>query len=90
VLKDFGFNSDRIESIADSFDNESGKIFLSETHRIIKDRKHLIISSISSVAISELLIGENQDGVNAEGLMLQISQRNAKDFLSKGFSHQLP
>jgi len=80
MLKDFGYNSDQSEIIARSLDIKSGKIFLSETHRIIKDRKHLIISPLSSGAVSEVLILENESSVVAGALALQISERKAKEF----------
>jgi tRNA(Ile)-lysidine synthase len=42
-LKPFDFNSTTVEEIANALDNESGKQFLSPTHRLIKDRDVLLI-----------------------------------------------
>lgn len=45
-LNVYGFNSSSIEEIIASFDEQSGKQFFSATHRLIKDREHLIIEPI--------------------------------------------
>ena len=45
LLSPFGFGSAQIEQISGVLNSESGKVFYSETHRLIKDRKHLIISA---------------------------------------------
>ena len=44
LLKDFGFNSDVVKDILENLNEQSGKRFLSDTHRIIKDREHLILT----------------------------------------------
>jgi len=44
LLTPYGFNSSQVEQINQHLDSESGKVFFSETHRLIKDRKQLIIS----------------------------------------------
>jgi tRNA(Ile)-lysidine synthase len=45
LLSVYGFNPPVIEQITEALDAESGKVFYSETHRLIKDRSHLIISA---------------------------------------------
>ena len=42
-LKPFNFNESHIEEIINCLDGESGKQFFSATHKLIKDRKDLII-----------------------------------------------
>jgi len=80
LLSEYGFNSDQVSQIADSFESESGKIFLSASHRIIKDRKHLIISAVSTTSVSEMLIHETDEQINAGKLFLKISDRTPKEF----------
>lgn len=48
LLKDFGFHISIVKNIVDSFQNQSGKQFYSDTHRIIKDRSQLIIEPITN------------------------------------------
>lgn len=43
ILKDFGFNFTQTKLIINSLEKEAGKLFLSNTHTLIKDRKTLII-----------------------------------------------
>ncbi len=45
LLSPYGFGSVQIEQILTTLNRESGKVFYSETHRLVKDRKHLIISA---------------------------------------------
>jgi tRNA(Ile)-lysidine synthase len=45
-LKDFNFNPDQCEQIINTLDAISGKQFLSSSHRIIKDRRVLILEAI--------------------------------------------
>jgi len=45
LLHPFGFGPAIIEQITEQLDGESGKVFFSDTHRLLKDRKFLLISS---------------------------------------------
>ncbi len=45
LLLPYGFGSLQSEQIASVLNAESGKVFYSETHRLVKDRKYLIISA---------------------------------------------
>ncbi len=46
IIREFGFSYSMCEDIINSLDNESGKLFYSETHRLVKDRALLIIRKI--------------------------------------------
>lgn len=46
LLNPYNFNRDTCFEIASSLDAQPGKVFLSPTHRLIKDRKQLIISQL--------------------------------------------
>jgi tRNA(Ile)-lysidine synthase len=48
LLKPYGFSSAVVEQIVSHLDSESGKLFYSVTHRLVKDRDFLIISIIES------------------------------------------
>lgn len=59
ILKNYGFNSDIIENIYKNLDLQSGKIFLSERYKIIKDRDFLILSKIENIDSQQFTIAEN-------------------------------
>ena len=44
LLHTFGFGPSLIEQITEQLNGESGKVFFSETHRLLKDRKYLLIT----------------------------------------------
>jgi len=46
MVREFGFTSGQVSEIINLLDSESGKYIVSPTHRILKDRKHLIISPL--------------------------------------------
>jgi len=48
LLSPYGFNTSQVLQINQHLDSESGKVFYSESHRLIKDRKQLIVSEINS------------------------------------------
>lgn len=43
LLKDFGFNASTVEDIKNSLDHSAGKIFYSNTHKLLKDRSYLLV-----------------------------------------------
>lgn len=47
VLADVGFNAVVVDEVFQSLDSEPGKQFFSRTHRLIKDREKLFVSSIA-------------------------------------------
>ena len=53
ILHPFGFSPALIEQITLNLDSESGKIFYSDTYRLLKDRKYLIISQKEKILIDE-------------------------------------
>lgn len=48
ILHDKGFSAEQVDDIIISLDGESGKKFYTSTHRLIKDREELIITSIEN------------------------------------------
>ncbi|HEY0262845.1 MAG TPA: tRNA lysidine(34) synthetase TilS, partial [Chitinophagales bacterium] len=59
-LKEYGFNKEQVSSIFAAFGSISGKQFLSQTHRVIKDRTFLILSEKSNQEFSQQLIEANE------------------------------
>lgn len=61
LLKDYGFNTVQAAEVFESLDTIPGKQFLSNTHRVIKDREQLIISKIEVTTFHQLI--EKASGV---------------------------
>ena len=59
LLREYGFNGDQVKSIVHSVHGESGRLFYSETHRLIKDRTQFIITDIQTEDINEYFIHES-------------------------------
>ncbi len=47
LLHPFGFGQAVIRQVTEQLDGESGRIFFSDTHRLLKDRKYLMISALN-------------------------------------------
>ncbi|MBR4215754.1 MAG: tRNA lysidine(34) synthetase TilS [Bacteroidales bacterium] len=61
VLRTYGFNKQQVAQIATALTSGSGKLFISNTHRLVKDRKYLIINQLDNFkSTSPLLIPLNQ------------------------------
>lgn len=65
LLTEYGFNQSTINSIKDALDETSGKQFYSETHRLVKDRKYLLITKNVKTSIKEYWISEEQATLTA-------------------------
>lgn len=80
MLKEFNFNFHQVQQIVQSFESEPGKVFLSDTHRLLKDRNFLIISPMETDEITYSLIEENQKEVVLADLKLKIKVVENKNF----------
>ena len=84
-IKPFGFNETAVTQIISVLSDIPGKLFLSATHRLIKDRKSLIIEPISESKTDnmDVLIGENTKSLeipfNLEFISLKRHQVTAID-----------
>jgi tRNA(Ile)-lysidine synthase len=58
LLHPYGFGVSTIQQIIEQFDAESGKLFYSDTYRLLKDRKYLIISKIENKTTEVYRISE--------------------------------
>ena len=58
LLKDFGFNSTQASNIHDTLRGLPGKIFSSDTHQLIKDRKFLVLKKKTKSSKQEFSIGK--------------------------------
>jgi len=77
LLYPFGFNAQQVHDIFSSFDAEAGKIFFSQTHRIVKDRKNLIVTPREDDTSSRFYIEESQSEISRPiSLRFERVQRN--------------
>jgi len=58
LLYPYHFNPSVIEQITEQLNAESGKVFYSDTHRLIKDRKQLIISAKDAFESNSYLLSQ--------------------------------
>ena len=61
LLSPYGFNSSQAEQIYSSLYTDSGKVFHSKTHRLIKDRKYLIINANTHNKKESYFISQDQN-----------------------------
>ncbi len=59
LLRDYNFNASQANDIYKAMNGESGRVFLSKTHQLVKDRNNLIINKIRNNEFTAL-IDENQ------------------------------
>ncbi len=85
ILKEFGFNPTQVANIYDALQGLPGKVFISETHTLIKDRKYLIIKKKSARAKEEISIYKNSEEIK-ESVNLTISYVKLK----KGGDTKIP
>lgn len=75
ILKGYGFNTTLVREITEGLDGISGKQFLSSTHRVIKDRKYLIVQPIEEKGIEPVLFDQNDKKVEAGGITFTIKNK---------------
>ena len=65
IIRPYGFKSSQNEHILTNINNlQTGKLFFSKTHRILKDTKYLIIDTVSETKKNELFYIENETELN--------------------------
>lgn len=64
LLYPYGFGSAIVEQIFEQLDGESGKLFYSDSHRLLKDRKHLIVSPIEQIGKNVFWISDSDKEID--------------------------
>ncbi|MFA5326965.1 MAG: tRNA lysidine(34) synthetase TilS [Prolixibacteraceae bacterium] len=64
LIRDFGFQAEQIDDIADSLTKESGRKFFSGAYRLVKDREYLLISPFSAKPDKVFYLDENCEKIN--------------------------
>lgn len=84
LLRDFGFTSHQTPEVAALLESETGRYVCSSTHRVLRNRKWLIISPLQSAEESIILIEEGAAPIRFQAGMLSVEQADAgKDMQEK-------
>lgn len=76
IIKDYGFTSNQTVEVAALLQSESGKYVQSSAHRIIRNRKWLIISPNKTDEAANILIEESDKTIAFELGLLQIEKHS--------------
>ena len=80
-ISPFNFSQKAVSDIEKSLDGPSGKQFFSDTHRLLKDREHLIISPLSENEITRYYIDDGIPGITEPVKMDLMSINRSAHFL---------
>jgi tRNA(Ile)-lysidine synthase len=85
LLKPYHFNYMQVQQIMESLYKPAGRIFISSTHQLVKDRNELVITSIQTQELSPLFLEENTQYVTQQYFALhsKVIQKNADFELDK-------
>ena len=82
IIKPYHFSSSQIEEIIKLFDAENSSHVSSATHRIIKNRKHLIIAPLETKETEIILIEDGETAIEFNAGKIFISVTDSKNELS--------
>ncbi|MCD2421624.1 tRNA lysidine(34) synthetase TilS [Niabella pedocola] len=77
IVKDYGFSAGQLPEVFALTGSDPGKFITSATHRVIRDRKHLIIAPLAVSAGSRILIEAPGDHFFEEGRLKILQQQKA-------------
>lgn len=77
IIKEFGFTAHQTEEVIALLDSETGKYISSSTHRIIKNRKWLIIAPLKADEAETVLIEAYENNVQCSMFNVQLSIEEA-------------
>jgi tRNA(Ile)-lysidine synthase len=80
LFKPFSFQQGQVKELIKLLYSDSGKQILSGTHRVIRDRKWLIVAPLSANNISTILIEENQRLISIGNNQFMIEQIPATQY----------
>lgn len=79
IIKDFGFSPAQVEEVIKLLGSESGRYVQSATHRIIKNRRWLIIAATQLEQVQNLVIDEDEHRIVFENGALVLEQLKNKN-----------
>ena len=84
LIKPFGFNYSNATDIIDSIDSDSGKYFISDTHKITKDRTDLIIEQRDYSNQQDHLFEKNENiHLDSGSLVCKFQKKTSEFIISK-------
>lgn len=78
ILSDYGFTFDSTRKILKCTNGESGKVFYSQTHKLLIDREEIIVEKKSDQEVS--LLVSSIDNFNILPIDLKVDQMKIEDF----------
>src|SRR5450759_42649 len=88
IIKDFGFTSNQTEDVIKLLNSDSGKYVQSHTHKIIKNRNWLIITSSLTTVAENILIEEEDKVVEFLNGKLEMKQISAAGYKLSAVSYK--
>lgn len=73
ILKDFSFSQSQIPEVVKLLSSTTGAYMDAQTHRIFKNRNHLIITPLAERSSQQILINEGDKNLSFEGGSLKFS-----------------
>ncbi|MBP6624619.1 MAG: tRNA lysidine(34) synthetase TilS, partial [Chitinophagaceae bacterium] len=74
LIKEFGFSFDQTLQVLQLINSQSGALVQSQTHKIIRNRKHLIITQIDTQLSDLILIDQEDTHIQTSGFGLQFDK----------------
>ncbi|CAN5250641.1 tRNA lysidine(34) synthetase TilS [soil metagenome] len=89
IIKDFGFTPNQTPEVIKLLNSESGKYIDSATHRILKNRKWLIIAPKGSSQVQTIIVEENDDKVKFNHHTITLTRTPLTEKLSYSSSAEI-
>ncbi len=89
ILSEYNFNSKVVEDIFTGLESNSGLMFHSPTHRLLKDREQLIIDEIKEANDLEFLIPEGENKINEPIKLIFKRFERSEDFKLSKSAHTI-
>ncbi|MBS1625230.1 MAG: tRNA lysidine(34) synthetase TilS [Bacteroidetes bacterium] len=70
-LQPYGFNATQVDDMLGALDSDSGRQFLSDQTRVVKDRRFLIVTALARSTTGPFYIDSAHDMVKLDGFSLQ-------------------
>ncbi len=83
IIKEFGFSSHQVTDAVALLKSETGKYIQSSTHRIIKNRNWLIITSNDTAVAENILIEAGDDKIIFDGGEMKVKRVTASEYKIK-------
>ncbi|HMR82444.1 MAG TPA: tRNA lysidine(34) synthetase TilS [Niabella sp.] len=80
MVKAFGFKASQLPELIGLLESQPGKYMLSSTHRVLKDRKHLVISALNEIPSAAVII-EGEGRYIFAGGILSVRVTSQEDIL---------